>query len=310
MANKKAIKEEFKRRFPLGLFDEDLKKYCTFFVGGKTDYFYVLKNIKNLPKLVQFAKEQKIPYLILGKGSNILFDDKGFRGLVIKNEAEKILVKDNEITADSGVNVSTLVGFAARYGLSGLEKWIGLPGTVGGLVRGNAGCNGLETKDILMGAILLDPETGKSKKVPNRYFKFGYRNSVIKKTGEIVLHATFKLKKEKLPKAELDKIMAEINRIRLGKQPYGASAGSFFKNPSPSSPAGMLIDKVGLKGKKIGGAQISQKHGNFILNLGNAKSQDIKKLAKFARSKVKQKFGIILQEEVQIMSEFGPAKLA
>lgn len=285
--------------------NEDLRNHCTMQVGGKADYFYVLKNSKELPILIKFARENKIPYLLIGKGSNILFSDKGFRGLVIKNEIAEIKFTKNKVTADSGVVMSTLVQETVKNGFSPLEKWAGLPGTVGAAVYGNAGCNGLEAKDILFSAKIFNPKTGKTKVVTNKYFQFKYRHSILKKTGEVVLQATFSLQKSKLSPQEQKSIIAEVHQNRIKKQPFGLSSGSFFKNPSPEKPAGMLIDQVGLKGKTIGLAQISPKHANFLLNLGGAKSADILKLAKLAQGLVKAKFGITLSPEVQLLSEIG-----
>lgn len=288
---------------------ENLKNHCTFQVGGEADFFYELKNLKDLKALLAFAKTKKIPYFILGKGSNILFDDKGFRGLVIKNISEKIIIKNSTVEADSGVPVSKLVMETVKKGLSPLEKWMGLPGTVGGAIYGNAGCNSLETKDVLESVTLLNPKTGKIKKVSAKSLGLKYRSSKLKKSNEIVLKAVFRLKKSKLPQEDQKKIMAEISQNRLKKQPLGLSSGSFFKNPSPKNPAGMLIDKAGLKGKKVGKAQISEKHGNFLLNLGGATSADILKLAKLAKQQVKAKFGISLVPEVQILDPKGKRKL-
>ncbi|MDD3861319.1 MAG: UDP-N-acetylmuramate dehydrogenase [Candidatus Gracilibacteria bacterium] len=289
--------------------NEDLKNHCTFQTGGKADYFYELENADKLPKLLTFAKQKKIPYLIIGKGSNILFDDKGFRGLVIKNLTEKITFKkDNKVIADSGVLMAKLVQECVKKGLSPLEKWIGLPGTVGGAVYGNAGCNGLETKDILETATLLNSKTGKIKEVTAKYLQFKYRTSKLKKSDEIVLNATFKLSKSLLSSEEQKKITGQLSKSRLQKQPLGLSSGSFFKNPSTKHPAGMLIDKAGLKGKTIGKAQISEKHGNFLLNLGGANSADITKLAKLAKRLVKAKFNTTLTPEVKILTEKGTLK--
>ena len=288
---------------------EDLSSHCTFQTGGKADYFYELKNVEELPELIKFAKQKHIPYILIGKGSNLLFDDKGFRGLVIKNLTEKITFKGNHVTVDSGVVTAKLVQESLKKGLSPLEKWIGLPGTIGGAVYGNAGCNGLETKDILEKATILNPKIGKIKEVSVKYFQFKYRTSKLKKSGEILLNTTFKLSQSKLSAEDQKEIMMQSTKFRLQKQPLGLSSGSFFKNPSTKNPAGMLIDKAGLKGKIIGKAQISEKHGNFLLNLGGATSADIIKLAKLAKRLVKAKFKLELHPEVQILTETGKRKL-
>ena len=304
-----SLQLEIKEKFPEILFNEPLKKYSSIGVGGPADFFYRLADLKDLPKLVKFAKKKRIPYVIIGGASNILFSDKGFRGLVIKIQARNITVEKKEITAESGASIFELVEKALQHNYNGLERWFGLPGTVGGAVRGNAGCNGLETKDILTHAVLFNPKTGRRKTVKNSYFGYGYRDSKLKHNHEIVLSATFKLQREADSAHVQTRIIDEITKLRLKKQPFGLSCGSFFKNPSPTTYAGELIERAGLKGKSIGKAQISEKHGNFILNLGGATASDILKLVKLAKRQVKAKLGVSIQEEVQIMSETGPAKL-
>ncbi|MCK9186337.1 UDP-N-acetylmuramate dehydrogenase [Candidatus Gracilibacteria bacterium] len=293
MANEN-LQTKFTQTFPEGLIDEPLAKYCTLKVGGPADFFCKAKDIETLKNLISFAKENSLPYFLLSGGSNVLFDDKGFRGLTIKIDLKNIEIKDEEITADAGVIVALMMNKALASGLTGFEKWLGLPGTVGGAVRGNAGCNGLETKDILVKATLLNPETGEIHEEKTEYFGFDYRDSKIKHSNEIILNATFRLKKGAPEK---------IENPRVFTQPKGLSAGSFFKNPSPENPAGALIDKAGLKGTRIGNAQISDVHGNFIINLGGATSKDIKDLVSLAKTTVKEKFNINLEEEVKIVGE-------
>lgn len=289
--------------------NEPLANYCTFQIGGPADFFVRVDSTEKLIQAIEWAKAKNTPYILFGGGSNILFDDKGFRGLVIKNEAKSISINDDEITADSGVMVSQLIKFALEHGLSGIEKWSGLPGTVGGAVRGNAGCNGLETVEILKETTILDPSTGEKIILKNEDLKYSYRESILKESDKIVLSATFKLQKAELPQDEQKKIMQEINMWRLQKQPIGRSSGSFFKNPTPDKPAGMLIDQAGLKGKKVGNAQISEKHGNFFLNLGGATAAEMIELAISAKQAVKAKFNTDLHEEVQIFDEFGRKSL-
>ncbi len=306
----KKIREILKAQLPEIIFDEPLGRYSTFQIGGPADFFYKLKSNDELSSIIDFCNGYRVAHFIFGAGSNILFDDKGFRGLVIKIETKNITIKGTNITADSGVLISKLLNESIKNNLSGMEKWIGLPGTVGGAVRGNAGCNGLETSEILTHATLLNPKTGRIHEANEKYFHFRYRYSKIKKTNEIILNATFKLSKREFSAEEQGKIMQELNRARFKKQPFGLTTGSFFKNPSTKKFAGMLIEKAGLKGKIIGGAQISEKHANFFLNIGGATSKDIIKLAHLAKRTVKRKFGIELEEEVQIISEKCPIRLA
>lgn len=301
--------KQLKKEFSDIRLNEPLKSHCTFHIGGPADMFYKAKNTEEIPKLIKIAKAHSLPYFIFGGGSNILFDDKGFRGLVIKIETQNIEINNNEITADAGVLISELIKESIKNEFSGLEKWIGLPGTVGGAIRGNAGCNGLETKDILISATILDPKTNKIKKISKSHFKFSYRNSYIKNTDEIILNATFKLKKRPISEKKILEITKFIQQERFLKQPLGLSCGSFFKNPSPANPAGLLIEKAGLKGKTIGKAQVSEKHANFLINLGGATAEDIKKLIKLIKREIKKKFNINLEEEVQVLSEYGKIKI-
>ncbi len=309
MTDASQLQTELKEKFPNILFNEPLKSYCTFKVGGPADYLLRATSTEDIKAAIKWAKNHQIPFFFIGGGSNILFDDKGFRGLIIRIETSEISIKGEEVTAAAGVTIPKLIETSIQNELSGLEKWVGLPGTVGGAVRGNAGCNGLESKDILISAQLLDPETGEISTVDNNFFNYTYRESKIKHSNKIVLQATFKLPKN-LTGEEQKQVMQDIRRFRLTKQPPGFSSGSFFKNPSPEKPAGMLIDQAGLKGKTLGNAQISNLHGNFFLNLqGKASATDIIELARFARKTVKEKFGIELQEEVQILSETGKISL-
>jgi UDP-N-acetylmuramate dehydrogenase len=286
--------------------NQPLSPHCTFQTGGNADYLYILKDINEIPELIKFAKDKSIPYFIFGRGSNLLFDDKGFRGLIIKNETAHIEFNDdNTVTADSGVITATLVQESIKRGLSPLEKWIGLPGTIGGAVYGNSGCHGLETAHILRSVTIYNPNTDETQTLPIEELKYDYRSSRFKTTNEIILTATFQLEKSTITPEELDTLKQKSAQFRQTVQPKGLSSGSFFRNPSPEKPAGLLIDQAGLKGQQIKQAQISEKHANFILNLGQASTQDIKDLALLAREKVQEKFNINLIPEVQILDETG-----
>ncbi|MBI4234927.1 UDP-N-acetylmuramate dehydrogenase [Candidatus Peregrinibacteria bacterium] len=296
---------EFKASFPKIIFNEPLKKHCTFGIGGAADFFYPATKNKEIKDLIRFANKYKVPFITIGKGSNILFHDHGFRGLVINIKIEKITFHKDSVEAEAGASIAKLIFESIKHGFNGLEKWVGLPGTVGGAVFGNAGCNGLEVKDCLIKSTLLEAFTGKEKKVDNKYFRYKYRHSILKEEPETILSATFRLQKNKLNPEEQRKIMEEIQKFRLDQQPKGSSSGSFFKNPSKDQPAGYLIDQVHLKGQQIGQAKISEKHGNFFLNLGGATAQDILSLAQLAKEKVKERFGLVLEEEVRIIPEQG-----
>ncbi len=299
------IQKKFTATFPQGKIDEPLLRHSTFKIGGPADFFYRLKDTKDLLPLIKFTKDNKIPYLIIGAGSNLFFQDQGFRGLVIKIETSNIDTKDQGISVDAGVQILKLVKYSVDQGLEGLEMWAGLPGTVGGAVRGNAGCHGLETKDILIKAIILDTDKEELIEVYPEYFEFDYRHSKLKQNKDILINATFKLKNREITEEKQNELLEHSRNFRLTKQPFGFTTGSFFKNPLPDKPAGMLIDQSGLKGKVVGDAQVSTVHANFLMNLGKASSKDMHKLIDLIKIEVKQKFGIDLKEEVQIIDPNG-----
>lgn len=278
-----------------------LAPFCTYLIGGPADFFLDAKTKEDLAEALKWAAENKLRTFVFGGGSNLLFADEGFRGLVIKVSMNEVRALDEKIIADAGVKIFTLVKTAQDAGLSGLESWNGLPGTVGGAVFGNAGCFGTETKDILESAEIFIPGEGIASKNAD-YFDYVYRNSKVKKNpGVIILNATFKLKKDDVQK--IKERMNEIARLRITKQPAGSSTGSFFKNPPGELSAGSLIDQCGLKGKMLGKAQISEQHANFFLNKGGAKATDIIELGEAAKNAVREKFGVELEREVVFVAE-------
>lgn len=285
--------------------NEGLARYCTFQIGGLADFFLEAATTEALLSGLEWARGRGLPYFVFGAGSNLLFDDSGFRGLVIRVKSDGLKVDGERITADSGVLVAKVVKAATDAGLTGLEAWNGLPGTVGGAVYGNAGCFGLEAKDVLESAEVFFPGEGKEGLFGSRrvvgvdFFEYGYRSSSLKEDSQlrrVVLSATFKLQKGE-PSAIKARMM-EVAKSRIQKQPAGSSTGSFFKNPSIEQTAGWLIEQCGLKGKRIGGAQISEHHGNFFLNSGKITARDVLALADFAQNKVLEKFGVSLEREV------------
>lgn len=320
--------------FPEVRFSEILANHCTFRIGGPADAFIEIKKLdarsrKNLTSLFKFLNKSKIPFFVLGGGSNVLFHDKGFRGVVVKITANEILIKSNQqnwLEASSGINLQFLAKQANEKGFQNLLQFAGIPGTLGGAVRGNAGANGIEIKDVLISAKILNTKTGAIKIFTNKQLKFTYRNSYIKKNPHlIVLSAKLKLQKfSKKEAEEKSELITKFSNRRKETQPWGLSAGSFFKNPPPSQlptkhlptsnhstptpdqfKAGYLIDQCGLKGTRIGGAIISEKHANFFQNLNDplnpATQKDILALATKARKAVYKKFKIRLEEEVQIV---------
>lgn len=279
-----------------------LKNFTTFKIGGPARYFCVAKNKKEIITAIKKAKELDFPFFILGEGSNLLVSDKGFNGLVIKNEARSFNIKKNQIVAESGAILSQIISASIEAGFSGLTEGIGIPGTIGGAVYGNAGWprGKWQIGDLVKEIKILMPD-GKIKKVAKSWMNFKYRNSRLKTTKvkkPIILEVVLKLKKGN--KKELKRKLIRILQTRVQKIPQGFSAGCIFENPKGFS-AGELIDNCGLKGKKIGGAQISKKHANFIINLGNAKAKDVVNLIKLAKEKVRNKFGIELEEEIQYL---------
>jgi len=276
-----------------------LKNYTTFKIGGWAKYFFVAKKKEDLIGAIKVAKKLKLPFFVLGGGSNLLISDKGFEGLVIKNETRNFKIKKKKIIAESGAILDNIIEAAVGAGLSGLEEGSGIPGTLGGAVYGNAGWpRGVWAIGDCVEEVELLMPSGKIKKVGRKWLSFGYRNSRLKKTKggkPIILEVILKLKKR--GKEDLEKERLEILKTRTKKIPPGFSAGSIFKNPFRKS-AGFLIEKCSLKGKRIGDVEISEKHANFIVNLGNGRAKDVIKLIKLAKQKVKNKFGIVLEEEV------------
>ena len=279
-----------------------LRNHTTFRIGGPAKWFFTAKNKKSLVKAVMTAKKFKLPFFILGGGSNVLINDKGFSGVVVKNEARSFKIKKEKVISESGTILSELVAVSVKAGLSGLAEGVGIPGTLGGAVYNNAGWpkGAWAIGDIVEKADLLMPD-GKIKKVGRKWFSFKYRESKLKKMASkkpIILEVVLKLKRDK--KSNLKKKEKEILKTRREKIPVGFSAGSVFKNPIRES-AGFLIEKCGLKGKKIGNVKISEKHANFIINSGNGKAKDVEKLINLIKKKVKNKFKINLEEEIRFL---------
>ena len=281
-----------------------LKNYTTFKIGGPAKYFFEAKKKEDLIGAVITAKKFKLPFFILGGGSNILVSDEGFKGLVIKCQMSNVKCQNQNsklktIYAESGVRLSNLVQFSLEKSLAGLEWAVGIPGMVGGAILGNAGAFGRSMKDVIQKVEVFDTKTGKVKIFKKKDCQFDYRNSIFKeKKNLIILSATLQLKKGN--KLKIEKRIKEYLNYRKETQPLNLpSAGSIFKNPKGFS-AGELIEGCGLKGKRIGNVKISEKHANFIVNLGGGKAKDVKKLINLAKKKIKEKFGITLEEEIEL----------
>jgi len=313
--------QKLKEELPKVRENVPLKNHTTFKIGGPARYFFVARNSKDIAKAVSTAKKLNIPYFLLSGGSNILVSDKGFPGLVIKIQNTKYKIQGTKLYTEAGVDVSTLVRETTQRGLAGLEWAGGLPGTVGGAVRGNAGAFGGEIKDSIAEVEAID-ENGKKKKFSNKECGFGYRNSLFKKNGLIVIGAVFELKKSN--KKEIQDIAKEHIVYRKERHPLEyPNAGSIFKNcdvkkvpkklreelkdkikkdPFPVIPTAVLLAKANLQGLQIGHAQVSKKHPNYIVNLGEASAKDVLQLIKKVKQRIKTKLSVDLEEEIQFVS--------
>ena len=279
----------------------DLKQFTTYRTGGPARYFAIARNWQTIYHLREFAKKEKVPYIFLGGGSNMLFADEGYPGLIILNQMDKINFHEETVTAESGVHLMKLISISAQQNLGGISALANVPGTVGGAVYGNAGVPDLCIGDVLMHANILPANSNKPEMVRFDYFQFGYRTSRIKQTNDTILSATLKLKA--MPGAIIRNEVNQYIKNRMLKQPNGMSCGSFFKNTDQFPSAGWLIDQSGCKEMKVGGAVVSPRHANFIINTGKATSSDILKLALQVHKKVKEKFNVSLEPEVQIIPE-------
>ncbi|MFH1656896.1 MAG: UDP-N-acetylmuramate dehydrogenase [bacterium] len=278
-----------------------LAQYAAFKIGGRARYFFIAKTKEDIVRAIRVAKECGLPFFIFGGASNLLFADSDYEGLVIKISNQKLEDKDStRPECGAGVILSELVNFASRNDLTGLEWAIGIPGTVGGAIRGNAGAFKSSLSEIVTEVEIYDTSKDRIKTFSYRDCQFAYRDSIFKKNPKlIILAAKFKLKKGKA--AEIKKKAGEYLGHRQKTQPVGLpSAGSVFKNPDGVS-AGCLIEKCGLKERKIGGAEVSAKHANFIVNSGGATAADVKKLMILIKQEVKKKWKIELEEEIQVI---------
>ena len=283
--------------------DVSLARYTASRVGGAAEMLLMVNSADDLAETVNTLWAHDLPFTILGGGSNVLVSDTGVPGLTVLNKAKAFRFDKAAATlwAESGTNFGALARQAARKGLSGLEWAAGVPGTIGGAVFGNAGAHDGDMAANLRVADILHKEQGKQTwNVQD--FEFGYRTSALKRNpGAVVLTATLEL-----TPAEPETIQAKMDQFlqhRRRTQPPGASMGSMFKNP-PGDYAGRLIEQAGLKGLRIGDAQISELHANFFLNHGKATAQDIYQLIQHAQAEVETRFGVKLQLEIELLGTF------
>lgn len=286
-------------------YDEPMAKHTSFKIGGPADVFIKVDNIEELKEILKLSKENKIPLTIIGNGSNILVTDKGIRGITAKLNFKNIKIEniaDNKekIDVDAGVPVGLLAQKLLKEEITGFEELSGIPGTIGGAVIMNAGAHGKELKDILKKVTAMD-YNGNIHEFTNEECLFSYRNSRFQKEKYIILQATLEL--EKGNSTEIKEKMDEYMQFRKEKQPIEyPNAGSTFKRGEDFVTA-KLIDEAGLKGYKVGGAQVSEKHAGFIVNVDNATAKDVIELTDYIKEKIEEKFGKKINLEIQIIGE-------
>jgi len=298
--------------------DEPLAQYTTYKIGGSAKYFFIALNNEDLVRAVTYAKKLKIPHYILAGGSNLLISDQGYNGLIILNQAKDIIFKNNtRVVADAGAKLFDLVNQSVEHGLTGLEWAAGIPGSVGGAIRGNAGAFGGEMADNIIGVEIM---RGSEQFILNKeQCEFLYRSSIFKYNSDIIISGEWQLNSGHRQKS-LQQIKEILQKRKDGQPLEYPSAGCIFKNVLINSetqeivakikdlpaeflaykkiPAAWLIDQAGLKGQQIGGAQVSEKHANFVINLGKAKSNDVKNLIELIKNRVKEKYNLNLEEEI------------
>lgn len=285
--------------------DELMSKHTSFKIGGPADFFVKIKDIKELKFVLEFAKNQNIPITVVGNGTNLLVSDKGIRGIVLKIEISNLKVirtKDRaEITISSGYSVGKLAHLAVKEELTGLEFLAGIPGSIGGAIRMNAGAYGSQMQDIVVSTKYMERD-GKIKKLNLTDHKFSYRNSVFSEMKDAIILETV-LKANYGTKDEIQAKIDEYMKSRIEKQPLDLpNAGSTFKRKGEFITA-KLIDECGLKGYRIGDAAVSEKHAGFVVNLGNATAKEVLELTDYIKQKVKQEKGIDIELEVLTLGE-------
>jgi UDP-N-acetylmuramate dehydrogenase len=287
--------------------DEPLARFTTMRVGGAADLFATAHNIFELRALVRYARTRGLPHLVLGRGSDVVIADAGVRGLVIQVRAEGSRVDGERYVAEAGVQMARAATEAQRAGLTGLEFGLAIPGTVGGAVWANAGAHESDVATILDTVRVLAAD-GSEAVLPVDALALGYRDSRFKHAAsradaELILEATFRL--EPADPGTIKERLDDIRRWRQAHQPIGLpSAGSVFRNP-PGDSAGRLIDTAGLKGLRIGGAVVSEKHANFIVNDQKGTAADVRALAERVRDEVERWHGVALEFEIEFLGDWS-----
>jgi UDP-N-acetylmuramate dehydrogenase len=300
----KKIPEFFKTDYPL----TPLTRIKT---GGMVRYYAQVNTLENLKQTITFSKENDLPFYVLGNGSNVLINDDEFKGIVISLGDEfksfSFDYKENKIFAGAGTSLMQLGSKIAEHGHEGYAYMGVIPGTVGGALTMNAGINDDEKiQNHFLSALILDPETLKEEEFPLEAMDFGYRKSAIQTSSKIIIESTFLLpEKIDRPTKKAREALKQLIDLRRSKQPQNSRTfGSTFKNPKASRrSAGWLLEKSGMKEVKSGGAMVSREHANWIINLGNATSSDIKNLIETGQKRVFEEFGISLEREVILLPE-------
>ena len=282
--------------------NEPMSKHTSLKIGGNADYFVKIKSVEELKKVLELADENDVPVTIIGNGTNLLVKDGGIRGIVVKLNLNSFKIRKTSkeilITAESGMTLATLSNIAQKEEIEGLEFLSGIPGTIGGAKRMNAGAYGSEMKDVVVKTRYMTYD-GKIKTLELDDHKFEYRNSIFSKLDVIIIDTTLKLKKGS--KQEIETKIKEYATARRNSQPLEyPNAGSTFKRKEGIITA-KLIDECGLKGYQIGGAQISEKHAGFIINKENATAEDVIKLMEYTKEQIYNKFGKVIEAEIDII---------
>lgn len=279
--------------------DEPLSRHTSFRIGGPADVYFYPKDLEDLAKALSICQEEKIPWCVIGNGTNLLVSDQGFRGLVIDvSQTFRTLHQNgNRVTVGSGVLLSELLSFLLQNGLSGFENLAGIPGQIGGAIRLNAGAFDTEIGDCLSNVSFMDPR-GKVHTRSRYEIHMGYRETDLP-SPVVILEAQFQFKEGKRKKMEARQNTILSRRREMQPLSY-PSAGSVFKRP-PGNFAGRLIEQAGLKGLRKGDAEVSQKHANFIVNLGSATARDVVSLISEIQRRVEEQFGIFLEPELHFL---------
>lgn len=283
--------------------DEPMSKHTSFKTGGNAEFYLLINTENQIKRLLSYSKENDIDLYIIGNGSNLLVSDKGIKGIVARITFEDLLIAEDEgdiiVKAGAGIKVMALAQLLKSKGITGFEELSGFPGTIGGANYMNAGAYGKEMKDVIIETKVLNKETGNIETLKNEEQELKYRSSIFKNKKYIIMQTVLRLQKGNTE--DIEKKMNEYLMQRKEKQPLEyPSAGSTFKRGDGYITA-KLIDECGLKGYQIGGAQISEKHAGFIINKDNATTQDILDLIEYTKKKVFEKFGVQIEEEIEII---------